>query len=76
MTYTNQEIREVYKREIIGKRAGNGGVIPLSMCDRDGVEFSTVKPLSHGFMMRDVIKLRRKNPTKIKAITREVNEHT
>ena len=75
MTFSNQEIKEVYKREIIGKRAGNGGMIPLSMCDRDDVEFSKVKPLNHGFMMRDVIKLCRKNPTKIKAITKEVNEH-
>ena len=75
MTFSSQEIKEVYKREIIGKRAGNGGVVPLSMCDRDSVEFSRIKPLSHGFMMRDVIKLRRKNPTKIKAITKEVNEN-
>jgi hypothetical protein len=75
MTFSSQEIHEVYKREIIGKLAGNGGVVPLSMCDRNNVEFSEVKPLSHGFMMRNVIKLRRKNPTKIKAITKEANEN-
>ncbi len=75
MTFSSQEIKEVYKREIIGKRAGNGGVVPLSMCDRDSVEFSKVEPLSHGFMMRSVIKLRRRNSTKIKAIAKEVNEN-
>jgi len=61
MTFTSQEIKEVYVREIIGKRAGNGGIIPLSKCDRDRVEFSKIKPLSHGFMMREVIKLRKKS---------------
>jgi len=61
MTFTSQEIKEEHKREIIGIRAGNGGMIPLSKCDRDHVEFSKIKPLSHGFMMREVIKLRKKS---------------
>lgn len=75
MTFSNQEIREVYKHEIIGKRAGNGGMVPLSMCNRGSVEFSKVKPLNHGFMMRSVIRLRIKNPTKVKAITKGANEN-
>jgi len=67
MTFTNQEIKEVYKREIIGKRAGNGGVVTLSMCDRDDGVFSTIKPLGHGFMLRDVVKLRKKPKTNVVA---------
>ena len=63
MTFTNQEIKEVYAREITGKRTGNGGVVTLSMCDRNNAVFSKVKPLGHGFMMRDVIKLRKKSKT-------------
>jgi len=61
MAFTSQEIKEVYRREIIGKRAGNNGTIPLSMCDREGDVFSKVKPLGHGFMFRDVVRLH-KNP--------------
>ena len=63
MTYTSQEIKKEHKREIIGIRAGNGGMVTLSMCDRDDAVFSKVTPLGHGFMRRDVIKLR-KNPKK------------
>ena len=59
MAFTNQEIKEVYKREIIGKRAGNKGILPLSMCDREGDVFSKVRPLGHGFMFRDVVRLRK-----------------
>ena len=62
MTFNSKEIKEVYVREIISKRTGNGGVIPLSKCDRNDTVFSKVKPLGHGFMMRDVIKLRKKRP--------------
>ena len=61
MTFNSQEIKEVYKREIIGKRAGNKGILPLSMCDREGDVFSKVRPLGHGFMFRDVVRLH-KNP--------------
>jgi len=72
MTFTGKEIKEVYRREIIGVRAGNGGVVPLSMCDRKSAVFSKVKPLAHGFMFRDVIKLRKKNPVvKTKVATNE-----
>jgi len=69
MTFTAKEIKEVYVREIIGIHAGNGGMIPLSKCDKDHVEFSKVKPLKHGFMLRDVVKLR-KNP-KAKEVAKE-----
>ena len=61
MAFNSQEIKEVYKRVIIGKRTGNGGIIPLSMCDREGDVFSKVRPLGHGFMFRDVVRLH-KNP--------------
>jgi len=67
MTFTSQEIKEVYVREIIGKRAGNGGVVTLSMCDRDDSVFSKVTPLTHGFMRRDVVKLRKKSQAKVVA---------
>jgi len=65
MTFNSQEIKEVHKREITGIRAGNGGRIPLSMCDRGGAVFSKVEPLGHGFMHRAIIKLR-KNPKSTK----------
>jgi len=73
MTFTTEEIREVYKHEIIGVRTGKGGTIPLSKCNRGGAEFSKVKSLSHGFMLRDVVKIRRKNPVKVKAVTQEAS---
>ena len=65
MTFNSQEIREVYKREITGKRTGNGGVIPLSMCDRRDDVFSKVKSLGHGFMLRDVVRLHKKSKASV-----------
>ena len=64
MTFTTSEIREVYRRKITGIRTAKHGMIPLSMCDREKTMFSEVRPLTHGFMMRNVIKLRKKSPVK------------
>ena len=73
MTFTTKEIREVYKHEIIGVRTGKGGMIPLSKCERDGAEISKVKPLGHGFMFREVVKIRKKNPAKTRAVSQEAD---
>jgi len=69
MTFTAKEIKEVYVHEIIAIHAGNGGIIPLSKCDRSGTVFSKVRSLGHGFMLRDVVKLK-KNP-KAKEVAKE-----
>ena len=70
MRFTTNEIKEVYRREITGIRTAKRGMIPLSMCDRERTMFSEVKPLTHGFMMRNVIKLRKKGSVKTKVVNK------
>jgi len=44
MTFSVAEIREEYRKATTGVRAGNGGVLPKSMC-----EFSEIRRLKPGY---------------------------